>query len=171
MDISKFFNDSYIFSSICLSNVDNPYDKDVLKQILDCTKNDTIIIEKRYFNNKKYAFVKNTDGLYFCRKRGKLFFNPHGCENNRVSLYDILESQLNSVYMPKCIDTDDFSDSVLSIRDTWINYENTIYRFIALGLSGQVRITRLTDDKTIEIYRGYDDVTIEEFMTKAVGRL
>ena len=101
----------------------------------------------------------------------KLFFNRHGCENNRVSLYDILESQLNSVYMIKCIDVDDFSDSILSIRDTWINYENTIYRFIALGRSGQVRITRLKDNKTIEVYRGYDDITINDFMTKAVGRL
>lgn len=169
MDMSKFFNGDYVFSSVCLSNIDNPYDRDVLRQILNCTKNDTIIIEKRIINNKKYAFIKNTEGLYFCQKRGKLFFNPHGCENNRVNLYDILESRLDYVYMIKCIKN--LSDSVLSIRDSYINYENNIYKFFSLGLSAQVRITRLKDDKTIEIYRGYDDVTIGDFMTKAVGRL
>lgn len=168
MDMSKIFNGSYVFSSVCLSNIDNPYDKDVLKQILNCTKNDAFIVEERYINNRKYAFIKNTESIYFCQKRGKLFFNPHGCENNRVNLYDILESRLDYVYMIKCIEN--LFDSVLSIRDSYINYGNNIYKYFSLGLSGQVRITRLKDNKTIEIYRGYDDITIKDFMDKAIRR-
>lgn len=98
MDMSKIFNNDFIFLRVCLSNIDNPYDRDVLRQILNCTKNDAFIVEERYINNRKYALVKNTDGVYFCQKRGKLFFNPHGCANNRVNMYDILESQLNDIF-------------------------------------------------------------------------
>ena len=59
------------------------------------------------------------------------------------------------------------SDSILSISDTYISYEDNIYRFLLLGLSAQVRLTRLKDNKTIEIYRGFDDITIKDFMAKA----
>lgn len=166
MDLSGFFNDDYILTSDGLFNIDNPYDRDVLKQILDCTKNDTLIIEKRIYNNCKYAFIKNTSGIYFCQKRKRLFFNQ--CGKNKVNLYDILETQLGNIYLIRCIEN--LSDSVLSIRDEYINYENNIYMFTSLGLSGQVRIKRLRDNKTIEVYRGYDDITIKDFMTKVIER-